>query len=109
MSAVSTIEASLDELKARITPEQAANLDLVVQFDISGDPGGTWHAVISSGPIHLREGPAPAPNLTLQLAARDWFDMVAGNASSHVLFMTGRLKIKGDMMLAARLVSLLRI
>jgi putative sterol carrier protein len=106
---VSTLEASLDELKARITPEQAANLDLVVQCDISGDPGGIWHAVIRSGTIHLREGPVPAPNVTLQLAAQDWFDMVAGKKSSHILFMTGRLKVKGDMMLAVRLVSLLRI
>lgn len=109
MSAVSTLEASLVELKARVTPEQAANLDLVVQFDISGDPGGTWHAVISGGTFRLSEGPAPAPNVTLRLASQDWFDMVAGKKSSQMLFMTGRLKVKDDMMLAVRLASLLRI
>jgi putative sterol carrier protein len=104
-----TLQQSLDELKSRVTPEQAAELDLVVQFEIAGDPGGTWHAAISGGDFRLSEGPAAAPKVTLQLSSQDWFDMVAGAKSSQMLFMTGRLKVKGDMMAAVHLASLLRI
>jgi putative sterol carrier protein len=35
--------------------------------------------------------------------------MVAGNTTSQMLFMIGRLKVKGDMMLAVHLASMLRI
>jgi putative sterol carrier protein len=109
MTARSTLHASLDELKARLTPEQTADLELTVQFEIGGDPGGIWHAVISGGDLCLGAGPAAAPNVTMQMSSQDWFDMVAGNKTSLMLYMIGRLKVKGDMMLAIRLASLLRI
>jgi putative sterol carrier protein len=109
MAAASPLQDSLEELKSRVTPEQAAELDLVVQFDIAGKPGGTWHALVRGGDFQLSEGPASAPTVTLQMASQDWFDMVAGKKVSQMLFMTGKLKVKGDMMLAVRLASLLRI
>jgi putative sterol carrier protein len=82
---------------------------LVVQFEIGGDAGGTWGATIKLGELHLSEGPVAAPNLTLQISQQDWLDMVAGTKPSQLLFMTGKLKIKGDITLALRLASLLRI
>ena len=74
-----------------------------------GNPGGIWHAVISGGDFCLGAGPAAAPNVTMQMSSQDWFDMVAGKQTSLMLYMIGRLKVKGDMMLAIRLASLLRI
>jgi putative sterol carrier protein len=109
MTAMSSLHASLDELMGRLTPTQTAELDLTVQFDIDGDPGGIWHAVISSGDFRLSEGAAAAPKVTLQISSQDWFDMVAGNKTSQMLFLIGRLKVKGDMMLAVHLASVLRI
>jgi putative sterol carrier protein len=106
---VPTLQDSFDELKSRVTPTQTAGLDVVVQFEISGDPGGTWHVVINRGTFHLSEGSSSAPNLTLQLSSPDWFDMVAGKKSSQMLFLTGRLKVKGDRLLSFRLASLLNI
>jgi putative sterol carrier protein len=109
MTAISELRASLDELMGRLTPAQTAELDLTVQFDIDGNSGGILHAVISGGDFRLSEGPAAAPNVMLQMSSRDWFDMVAGNKTSQTLFMIGRLRVKGDMMLALHLASLLRI
>jgi putative sterol carrier protein len=109
MAAVPSLQSSLQELKSRVTPEQAAEFDLVVQFEIAGVPGGTWHATISGGDFRLSEQPAAVPNVTLQVSSQDWFDMVGGKESSQNLFMTGRLKVEGDMMLAVRLASMLRI
>jgi putative sterol carrier protein len=106
---VPTLQESFEELKSRVKPKQAAGLDVLVQFEISGDPGGTWHVVIKDGNFHLSEGSASAPNLTLQISSQDWFDMVAGRKSSHMLFLTGRLKVKGDTLLSMRLASLLNI
>src|SRR5262249_16765424 len=106
---MATLQESLEELKNRVSPERAADLDLVVQFEIAGSPGGTWHADISSGDFKLVEGPAAAPNVTLQMSSQDWFDMVAGSKKSHMVFMMGRLKVKGDMSQALHLASLLQI
>jgi putative sterol carrier protein len=51
----------------------------------------------------VKEGPAPAPQLTLAMAAQDWVDMVTGKLNPQMAFMSGKLKHKGDMSLLMRL------
>ena len=50
--------------------------------------------------------PAPTPNLTLTMSSQDWLDMVAGKLSGQMAFMSGKLKLKGDMGLAMKLGSM---
>jgi putative sterol carrier protein len=54
----------------------------------------------------VKDGTAASPNLTLQVAASDWLDMVTGKQSGQMLFMAGKLKVKGDMGLAMKLGSM---
>ena len=51
-------------------------------------------------------GPAANPNLTLSIGAQDWLDMLSGKQSGQMLFMSGKLKVKGDMGLAMKLGSM---
>ena len=44
--------------------------------------------------------------LTLQIASQDWLDMLSGKQSGQMLFMSGKLKVKGDMGLAMKLGSM---
>jgi putative sterol carrier protein len=39
----------------------------------------------------------------------DFLKLVSGNASGPTMFMTGKLKLEGDVMLASRLTSMFRI
>jgi putative sterol carrier protein len=45
--------------------------------------------------------------VTLSLSDEDFAQMAAGKANSQKLFMTGKLKIKGDMMKASKLTPIL--
>ncbi|PYN13405.1 MAG: sterol-binding protein, partial [Candidatus Rokuibacteriota bacterium] len=72
----------------------------------SGEGGGTWNAVIKDGACKVSAGSATSPNLTLQMSGQDWLDMLSGKASGQMLFMSGKLKLKGDMGLAMKLGSL---
>jgi putative sterol carrier protein len=40
------------------------------------------------------------------MAGQDWLDMVSGKQSGQMLYMSGKLKLKGDMGLALKLGSL---
>jgi len=51
-------------------------------------------------------GAATSPNLTLQVGAQDWIDMSTGKQNPQMLFMSGKLKLKGDMGLAMKLGSM---
>ncbi|HEU5320709.1 MAG TPA: SCP2 sterol-binding domain-containing protein [Methylomirabilota bacterium] len=100
---MSTVKESFERMPARFRPEQASSTDLVVQYDISGEGGGTWHAVIANGTCAVNDGPAPNPTLTLRLSAADWLDMASGKRSGQALYLMGRLKVTGNLGLATKL------
>ena len=103
---MSTIQQSFNDLATRFKAERAAGLQCVIQFDITGEGGGTYHVDIAQGACQLREGPAAAPQLTVTASAQDWLDMRARKLSPQVAFMSGRLRHKGEMGLLMKLPSL---
>jgi putative sterol carrier protein len=103
-----SVKDTFDAMESRFDAGKAAGTNATVQYDISGEGGGTWNAVIGNGTCKVSEGPAPNPNLTLQMAAQDWLDMTSGKTSGQMLFMSGKLKLKGDMGLAMKLPSMFR-
>ena len=101
-----TVKETFDAMGPRFKPERAAGTNAVIQYDVSGDGGGTWNAVIKDGACTVTSGPGTNPNLTLQVSAQDWLDMTSGKQNPQMLFMSGKLKLKGDMGLAMKLGSL---
>ena len=101
-----TVRESFEAMPGRFRPDKAAGTNATIQYDISGDGGGTWNAVIKDGTCTVNQGPATNPNLTLSIAAQDWVDMLSGKQSGQMLFMSGKLKVKGDMGLAMKLGSM---
>jgi putative sterol carrier protein len=104
-----TVKETFETMAGRFKPERAQGLKAVVQYDITGPGGCTYHVDIADGQCALREGGAAQPNLTLTMSAQDWLDMVAGKLTGQVAFMSGRLKHKGDMSLLMRLPGLFGI
>jgi putative sterol carrier protein len=101
-----TVKESFDAMPSRFRSDKAAGANAVIQYDVSGEGGGTWNAVIKDGTCTVTPGAAPTPNLTLQISAQDWLDMLSGKQSGQMLFMSGKLKVKGDMGLAMKLGSM---
>lgn len=101
-----TVKETFEMMENRFRPEKAAGTNATIQYEISGDGAGTWNAVIANGACKVSAGPAANPTLTVQLSGPDWLDMLSGKASGQMLFMSGKLKLKGDMGLAMKLGSL---
>ena len=101
-----TVKETFDQMASRFKADRAAGTNAVVQYDIGGDGGGTWHAVIKDGTCAVAPGAGTNPSLTLQMSAQDWLDMTSGKQSGQMLFMSGKLKLKGDMGLAMKLGSM---
>ena len=106
---MATVKETFDAMPGRFRAEKAAGTNATIQYDISGDGGGTWNAVIKDGTCAVTPGAAGSPNLTLQISAQDWLDMLSGKQSGQMLFMSGKLKVKGDMGLAMKLGSLFQM
>lgn len=104
-----TVKESFEQMSSRFKADRAAGTSAVIQYDVSGEGGGTWNAVIKDGACIVKEGAAATPNLTLQIGAQDWLDMLTGKQNGQMLFMSGKLKIKGDMGLAMKLGSMFQM
>ena len=82
--------------------EAAAGIDAVIQYDVS-DP---VHHVLNDGEMTIHEGPAEAPDLVVEIEDEDLLELFHGNLNPLTAFMSGRVKVQGDMQLAQRLVAL---
>ena len=100
---MATVKETFDLMASRFKPEKAAGLSAVIQYEISGEGGGTWNATIKDGKCSVASGAATTPNLTLTMSGQDWLDMLAGKLSGQMAFMAGKLKLKGDMGLAMKM------
>lgn len=104
-----TVKEILADLPRRFDPETARGVKAVIQYRISGPRGGSFHALVSDGRIEVHEGAHPSPDLTLTMSDEDCVEIATGKLSDQMAFMSGRLRIAGDMGLAVRMPSLLRM
>lgn len=93
-------------MPARFNKDASKGLNAVYQFDLSGDGGGKWHVIIADQQCQVKEGAHASPNITISMTAPDYLDLVNGKLNGQVAFMTGKLRIAGDMGLAMRMQSL---
>lgn len=93
-------------LPSRFVPSAAVGLDAVFQWELSGEGGGTWHAVVRDGTLDVQAGPHEHPGVTLALSAGDYVEMVNGRLNGMVAFTSGRARMAGDMKLAMRMKDL---
>ena len=104
-----TTKEIFKEMQKRMdaNPSKLAGMKAVFQFDISGADPGIYSVAIADGKAAVSEGTSASSNITITIASNDFADMVGGKLDGITAFMGGKLKVKGDMMLAMQLQSLL--
>ncbi|NXX75023.1 HSDL2 protein, partial [Urocolius indicus] len=74
----------------------------------SGDGGGTWYIDLKSKGGSAGFGKAPVPaDVVMSMASADFVRMFTGKLKPTLAFMSGKLRIKGNMSLAIKLEKML--
>jgi putative sterol carrier protein len=84
-------------------PELSKAVNAVYQFIIEGDNGGTWTVDLVQTPGVVSAGGSDAAKCTVTAKSPDFMNIVSGKMNAQMAFMSGKLKIKGDMGLAMKL------
>lgn len=105
MTDKASIEAQLDET-AKITQQKVPGLNAVVGLDLGGEGGGQWTLRFVNGAMTWAESLDPAAEATLKLAAKDWDALTRKQLNPVSAFMTGRLKVVGNMAVIMKLQTL---
>jgi len=99
-------------MEQHFKPSSAAGVDAVVHWKITGRPDGAidhYEVVLKDGSCTAGNDPQHEPRVTLTLDGVDFMRLVTGNAAGPMLFMSGKLKIEGDLMFSAQLQSMFTI
>lgn len=102
-----TIQQLMDALPGAFVPENAAGIDAVVHFSLSGEKGGEWTVTIRDQKIAVADGlPSEPATLTLLADSQDILDIFSGKLEPTRAFMLGKLRVKGNFGLALKLTNL---
>lgn len=107
----------LDEVFRRMEehfrPERAGSTKAVAHFRLTGGAGeegyDRYELVIENETCSVNKDNAREARVTITLAPVEFLKLTTGNASAPVLFMTGKLKVKGDLGFAAGFMNLFNV
>ncbi len=109
MSDELTIEELMERMPKAFQPDKAQGVQAVIQYHLSGDQGGDWVVRIGDGTCQVEKGTAEDPNLTLSAEASDYLAIITGKLNAMGAFAEGKLKLKGDLPLAMKLLSFFKL
>ena len=92
-----------DGLAEKADPEKTAGMNNSYLFDIEG--AGQWLVAVADGKVNVTEGSGEA-DTTIAASEETMMAVVRGEQNPTTAYMTGKLKIKGDMGAAMKLQKL---
>ena len=92
-----------DGLQTQADPAKLAGMTNSYVFDIEGE--GQWFVDVRDGTLSVSEGGGDA-DATISTSAETFEKIMAGEQNPTTAYMTGKLKIKGDMGAAMKLQKL---
>ncbi len=90
-----------DYMAGRFQPERAGNQSAVIGWDITSAEGThSYQLKVADGACTAVQGNAEPARVTLGMALPDFLRFLTGQLDGMQAFMTGKLKLSGDMMFA---------
>jgi putative sterol carrier protein len=101
-----TVREFFETLPSRFNADAAEGVAAVYQFDLSGEHGGRYQLHIADRSCRVTPGGHPSPDVTLAMAGEDCLAILEGRLNGVSAYLSGRLRVDGDLGLAMRLASL---
>jgi putative sterol carrier protein len=97
-----TAKELLKKMPEALNRDAANGMKAIIQYQLD-EP---MYQVLEDGHLHVHEGVADNPDLTVKMSDETFVKFFRGELNSAMAFMTGKIKLKGDMTLAQHLASL---
>jgi len=102
------VEGLFQKIEGLLNEDIVKRTNAIYQFDVKGEESGVWFIDLKNGKGAVgKGGPPVAADATLAMDSKNFFDMFSGRLKPASAFMTGKLKIKGDLKKAMALEKLM--
>jgi putative sterol carrier protein len=98
-----TVQEFFQNLESRADSSKTAGMTNSYLFDIEG--AGRWKVDVDDGKVSVSEGDGDA-DATISASEETFKKIIAGEQNPTSAYMTGKLKVKGDMSAALKLQKL---
>ena len=92
-----------ETLESRIDESKTAGMTATYLFDVAG--AGKWTVDVNNGKLNVSEGGDQA-DCTISVSEDNFEQLISGDLNPTSAYMTGKLKVKGDMGAAMKLQKL---
>jgi putative sterol carrier protein len=100
------------QMAEHLDPEKAREAEAVIEWRIGGrDDGGhdRYQVTVTRGTCTIEREGEHEPSAVFTIGPVEFLRLVTGNVNGPELFMTGRITVEGDLMLAAIVQSWFRV
>ena len=84
-------------------PQLVKKIKGIIKYQITGNPSGSWTLDLKNGSGSLEKDSSKKADMTITLSDDDMMDLVSGKLNGQQAFMSGKLKIKGNMGMAMKM------
>lgn len=98
-----SVQEFFDDLPSKVDPAKTAGMSNSYVFDIEG--AGQWTVRVADGAVSVEDGAGDA-DCTISASEETLLKIARGEANPTTAYMTGKLKIAGDMSAALKLQKL---
>jgi putative sterol carrier protein len=99
-----TVQEFFETLPSRADASKTAGMNNSYGFDIEG--AGQWTVKVEDGSVRVVDGLEDGADVTISASQEVFEKIVAGEQNPTSAYMTGKLKLKGDMGAAMKLQKL---
>ena len=99
-----TVQEFFETLPSRADTSKTAGMNNSFGFDIEG--AGQWTVKVVEGSVSVQEGIEGAADCTISASQEIFEKIIEGEQNPTSAYMTGKLKLKGDMGAAMKLQKL---
>ncbi|XP_008060392.1 hydroxysteroid dehydrogenase-like protein 2 isoform X1 [Carlito syrichta] len=102
------VEETFRIVKDSLSDDVVKATQAIYLFELSGEDGGTWFLDLKSKGGNVGYGePSDQADVVMSMSTDDFVKMFSGKLKPTMAFMSGKLKIKGNMALAIKLEKLM--
>src|SRR5262245_59024633 len=99
-----SVNEFFEGLPTRVDESKTAGLTNTYRFDIDG--AGSWTVDVRDGKVNVSQNGDAEPDCTISTSEETFQKLIDGEQNPTTAYMTGKLKIKGDMGAAMKLQKL---
>ena len=98
-----SVREFFEGLETRVEPSKTAGMNNTYLFDVEG--AGQWLVAVNDGKVDVTEG-GTGGDVTISSNEENFMKIVRGEQNPTAAYMSGKLKVKGDMGAAMKLQKL---